>query len=305
MMMRDCVSEKDASNIHARPPWHLLRVLPLCCLSLFLVAAASANQDPEELVRKANAAFNRQEFDLALKLYTEAEAIIENPGLVSFNKGAALYRLGRFPDAEAHYRRCLEEADPKRKPAMIYNLANCLVQRAQAGSDVALFREAVETYQRCLGEEEITTELQQNARHNLELAKLLWLQARLARASQQENDPGQENKPEQPKPPDKTPQEQEKTEQGADPSSGAKPKQIAEKKSKMEKKQGDDKAIPTDEPSAGRGNTPPPPDDAKLKPLSTEDAQKNIDTAMERIRKERSGYRLRAAPVASREVPDW
>src|SRR5262249_19398156 len=153
---------------------------------------------------------------------------------------------------------------------MLYNLANCLLQRAQASSDLAIFREAVETYQRCLRQEETPLELQQNARHNLELTKLLWLQARLARASQpDEKEPGQEQNPEQPKPPEKSPSE-EKIEQGGNPSTGGKPKQIPEKKSKLEKKQGDDKAIPTDEPSAGRGNPPPPPDDAKQPPLSAE-----------------------------------
>jgi tetratricopeptide (TPR) repeat protein len=272
-------------------------------LALLLVSAAP-RQEPEELVRQANAAFDRQEFDAAVKLYTDAEGTIDNPGLVSFNKGAALYRLGRFRDAQQHFQRCLDEADPSRRPAMLYNLGNCLLQQAQAGGDLSLFREAVDAFARCLRQEAIQLELRDSARHNLELTKLLWLQARLAHPNQQEKDPGSDPNPEPPKQ-DKSSQDQEKTPEGADPTPGTKPKQVAEKKSKVDKKEGKEKAIETEDRMPGKGNIPPPPDDATLKKMSPEDAIKNIDSAVERIREERSRYRQRSAPVPSREFPDY
>ena len=40
--------------------------------------------------------------------YEAAEVRITDPGLTSFNKAAALYRLGRYGEAERHYRTALE-----------------------------------------------------------------------------------------------------------------------------------------------------------------------------------------------------
>ena len=75
----------------------------------------------EELVRQGDAAFERGDYSAAVDLYTRAEDAITDPGLVAFNKGAALYRLALaaddeasrrqwFREAELHYRRCLEDA---------------------------------------------------------------------------------------------------------------------------------------------------------------------------------------------------
>src|SRR5262249_12052601 len=143
-----------------------------------------------------------------------------------------------------------------------------------------------DSYQRCQRQEMIDADLPASARHNLELAKLLWLHARLARQSQSEKEPGSDPNPDPPPPkPEKGPPEQ-KLDEGADPNPGATPKQIQEKKSVLDKKQAEQKAIETKETMGGRGNIPPPADDVKLKPLSVEDALKNIDAAVERIRSE-------------------
>lgn len=278
-----------------------VQAVAMTLLTMFLIGAAT-KPEPNELVRLANAAFERQEYDAALKLYTEAEATIENPGLVSFNKGAALYRLGRFRDAQVHYQRCLEETDAPHRPGLLFNLGNCLLQQAQAGGDLSLFREALQAFQQCSSEPKVDAELRENARHNLELTKLLWLQARLARPNQPEKEPGSDTNPEPPQPEKKPPDNQEKVGDGSDTNPGQTPKPIMEKRGKADKKEGPDKAIETPETAPGKGNVPPPPDDA---PLSTEDAVKNIEDAAKRIREERYLYRQRAAPAPLRGVPDW
>jgi Ca-activated chloride channel family protein len=280
-----------------------VQAVALVLLTMFLIGAAT-KLAPEELVRLANAAFDRQEYDAALKLYTEAEATIENPGLVSFNKGAALYRLGRFRDAQLHYQRCLDEADSKHRPALLFNLGNTLLQQAQAGGDLSLFREALQAYQKCVGEPEAEASLRASARHNLELTKLLWLQARLARPNQPEKEPGSDTNPEPPRP-EKDPKDQEKVGEGGDNNPGQMPKPIMDKRGKADKKEGPDKAIETPETAPGKGHVPPPPDDAKLKPMSREDAERNVQDGAKRIREERFLYRQRAAPAPLRGVPDW
>jgi tetratricopeptide (TPR) repeat protein len=275
-------------------------------LTILVLGAAGAS-DPEELVRQANAAFERQEFDVAVKLYTEAERTIGNPGLVAFNKGAALYRLNRFHEAQLHYERCLEEAAGPRRAAMLYNLGNCLLQQAQNTNDLALFRTAVKTFSDCLGHEGAEAELQQNARHNLELAKLLWLQARL-RANSKDPEAGDQPNPTKPPPPDKGPPQHGKGEEGPDPLTGANPKAVPEKdkKAQIDAKKGDKQPVPVDLPTPGQGNRPPdPPDKSKLEEVSPEDAVKRLETAVKLIRDERLRYRFQSAPVPPRDVPDW
>jgi tetratricopeptide (TPR) repeat protein len=280
----------------------LSRVL-LIPMVLVLIAAGTM-PDPEELVRQGNAAFERQEYEVALKLYGQAEAIILTPDTVAFNKAAALYRLRRYRDAQLHYEYCLDEADTARRAFVFYNLGNCLLQQAQASENLAQFREAVDRFERCLREPNIEAGLAENARHNLELAKLLWLAARLARPNQEEKPP--EGDPKQdPPPPSKSGAEQ-KIEDGGDPMAGSSPKPIDDKKgSKMETKRDKQKPIETDVNAPGRGPPPPPKDEKELDALRPDDAVRNLELAAEKIRKERNIYRQRSAPAPLGGVPDW
>ena len=77
-----------------------------------------------------------------------AEEWTTDPGLVAFNKAAALYRLGRFREAELHYRRCREDAVGARRAKLLYDLANCLVQRA-GEHDAEALAEAIHLYDEC------------------------------------------------------------------------------------------------------------------------------------------------------------
>ena len=91
--------------------------LPAYCLlltALFLVSAAPL-ADAEALVRQGNAAFAKGAYTSAVDAYTKAEEHIADPGLVAFNKGTALYRLGRYRDAELHFRRSMEDAVGRRR----------------------------------------------------------------------------------------------------------------------------------------------------------------------------------------------
>ena len=55
--------------------------------ALFLLAAAPA-ESPEDLIRRANAAFLAGERDEADRLYAAAEERTADPGLVAFNRAA-------------------------------------------------------------------------------------------------------------------------------------------------------------------------------------------------------------------------
>src|SRR5207237_98195 len=132
----------------------------------------------DDLLRRANAAFERGEYDRAVALYERLEDRTADPGQVAFNEAAALYKLGRHRDAEHHYRRALEDAVGPRRSAALFGLGNSLVQQESLGAPA--LAEAVRRYEECLalgGDEPAPDDV----RHNLELARLLWLQARADR----------------------------------------------------------------------------------------------------------------------------
>src|SRR5438132_1666064 len=82
----------------------------LVIVVLFALAAGTpASEPPDELIRRANAAFLRGDANAADALYAAAEERAGDPGLVSFNKAAVLFRRGEFAAAEAHYARALDD----------------------------------------------------------------------------------------------------------------------------------------------------------------------------------------------------
>jgi tetratricopeptide (TPR) repeat protein len=264
-----------------------------------ILIAATPPVDPEGCVRQANAAFERGEFDLALKLYGQAEERITNPGLVAFNKAAALYRTGEFRDAEVHYRRSLEEATGARRATMLFDLGNCLLMQSK-GADAKLLRQAVDCYALCLREPETPEPLRADARYNLELAKQLWVKARQARPNKEQgpDDPDEKkNKPE-PKTPD------EKTPGGVEPTPGQKPEPgtKAEPVDKNDPRQ----PIPVDAMQApGSGNLPPVPDKDELTKMLPEDAARHLKRATERVLNERTKHRKDMAAKPSKVIDDW
>lgn len=157
-------------------------------LALLAIAMVSAAPLPsvEERIRQGNHAFHQGKFPDALKLYQEAESFTLDPGLVAFNKAAALFRMGDFVESVQHYRRCLEDGAilPARRARAHYDLGNALV-RQSAATSARLLEQAAHAYRACLLEDRIDAALRADAAHNLEIARTLWRQA-LARSP---NDP--------------------------------------------------------------------------------------------------------------------
>jgi tetratricopeptide (TPR) repeat protein len=268
-----------------------LRWLPL---GLLLVGAASA-VSPDNLVRQGNAAFAREDYDAAEKLYTEAEARSTDPGLVAQNKAAALYRLGRYAEAERYYRLCLQDATGERRARVLYGLANALVQKASS-RDARALREAVGRYEQCLQQEGADAELLGNARHNLELAKLLWLQAKDIKNPNDSTDPDRSDQ--DPKLPDTA---QRHGNGSQEPGPGMR-RPGEREPAKSEGQQ----ANPTDEhPSPGVGNLETVPDKAEVLPGSAEETRTQLREAATRILRERRDYQQMSAKLPASEVKNW
>src|SRR6185437_3641476 len=88
-------------------PRSLLLLIPV----LAALVGAAPPTAPEELIRRANAAFLAGDPDRAEALYAEAAERTGDPGLVSFNKAAILFQKGEFRAAEVHYARTLDDRD--------------------------------------------------------------------------------------------------------------------------------------------------------------------------------------------------
>src|SRR5262245_2940184 len=240
------------------------RVAPLALLlpALALVAAGPAPPPPDELVRQGNGAVARQKYADALKLYEQAEGQATDPGLVAFNEGVAFYQQGASARAELQSRLARQDATGRRQVWAGYDLAASLIQAA-GDREAAKLAEAIGLLEECLRHDEADERLAANARHNLELAKLLWLQAK-ARPNPQKDKPTPDDENPKPPPPSKRPTRQ----QGGDDGNGGK-----QGLGQNERGQQDgQKPVQADgQPAPGEGTLPVIPDREELVPMSREE----------------------------------
>jgi tetratricopeptide (TPR) repeat protein len=254
------------------------------------------------MIRAGNAAVARGEFDKADEWYAAAEERTPDPGLVAFNKANALFHRDRFTEAERHYTRALDDADspPARRASALYNRGVCLLK--QGG--LAKLRAAIESFDRCLAGSPDDAALVADARHNLELAKLLWVEAR-AREQKKPlpNDPPPDSPPD-PRPERPTPQtldpfgEQDQLTADRSQQNGGPPEAIrgAGKGSTPR---------PTDEQTAGKGKAPVLGKEDKLPDLTPDQVRQYWEGLAVRVANDRRTTAALTAPPERPNVKDW
>jgi Ca-activated chloride channel family protein len=290
MLIGDGAARREAPRL---PVASGARAAVLVPIALLLVSASPA-RDAENLVRMGNEAFLRGDFEQALDAFGRAEEFTTDPGLVALNEGAALYRLGRFREAEWHYLRALEDAEGERRARTQYDLANTLVHLCQ-GRDAALLDRAIGYYEACLKEPVLSEDLRTDAEHNLQLAQVLRQRARKAkkdtRASANpqpgpEIDPGQSN-----------PSDPGEALSSAPDGRGPRPGTTGEPGK-------GEPGTSTQPRSPGTGNLPPVPDQDELVPLTPEDARSHLQQATQRIMGELQKQKSQQGRP-TRNVLDW
>jgi tetratricopeptide (TPR) repeat protein len=266
-------------------------------LALLLVGAAPDGLT-DDLVRQGNAAYARKDYAAAVEFYERAEERVVDPGLIAFNKGAALYRLGRYREAELSFRRCLEDGEvpgPRRLHAL-YDLGTSLLQ-LDDGKDLPGLEVAVKCLRLCR-REATDSDLRERAGHNLELARLL-----LARAAA---DPANSS----PRP--KSEDEDHKGGKQEEPQQGETGDPTLEKGSAARKggaqlqdpTKGEQKALETKEALAGKGNLKPLADSEELDRLDPQDIAAHLERAGKRIRGDQREQR-RSGVRTLPNVKDW
>jgi tetratricopeptide (TPR) repeat protein len=276
----------------------MLRAIIWLPLTLPMLAASSTGLSPEEAVRRGNAAFNDGRPQPALDLYEKGEDRAADPGLIAFNEGVALYRQERYSEAEDRFRRTLSDATGVRQARAQYNLAACLLQTA-GERDVARLEEAVKLLGRCLRHEDADQGLLVDAAHNRALAKTLWVQAK-ARAAKQR--PSEDNKNDDGSTKPTRPEEQQSVGAG-DTNSGMADKSGT--KVSVTPQPGDQGTTADGNPQAGKGNLDTIPDRAELTPMSREEAEEHLKSALERVLQERRTHTQRSTRPSPANVRDW
>jgi len=253
---------------------------------------------PEDLVRRGNAALARREGAAALSSFARAEERSTDPGLVAYNTAVALYQLGRYREAELHFRRCREDAQGLRLATLLAGLGNCSLRQSQ-GHDARLIDQAINSYEECLNQRDLDGQLQSDVQHNLGLARQLRLHAK--------EDPG----PRGPKDeesgtgPDRPNQKRGNRAGGDERDPDAARKSVDADARARELADARAKAVADDQPPPGKGNLPPIPDRDDLDMLSPEDAAAHLRQAVERIEQAQRDQRRRLAVSPSRTLLDW
>jgi Ca-activated chloride channel family protein len=263
-----------------------------------LLASAGTPPDADPLVREGNAAFAAGDYLGALGFYEQAERGAIDPGIVAFNRAAACYRLGRFAESVAGYRQCLDDDQipASRRARAQYDLGTALFKQSGATS-APLLRQAVSAFRACLAQPELDADLQADARHNLELAQMLWLKARAANPNDPPENGGDEH------PPDKQPKKPngpDKDKKGNDPG-GAKGDPD---KAKQPGNEGPGAAGKGNKDKIKPGDIQFLPDADKVVPLPPEETDAHLDGIIERIMQERRAYWQKSAQ-APKDARNW
>lgn len=270
----------------------LARVL-LVTVAAALVGAAPLT-DVDALLRQGTQAFAGGRYQEALELFEAAEEFAPDPGLVAFNKAAALYRLERYAEAALHYERCLEDDSipPTRRAQAYFQMGHAYVHESK-GTNRGLLEKALAAYRSCLLMHETPEAMRADARHDLELARLLWLQTL----------PDPETPPRQK---DQVPPkngERKRPPGSKDPKDGARDVEGNEpdKKELVDGANGDTK---TQAKKARAGPLTVLPDRSELVPLSPQETAAHLEANTQRMLQERRHYRRHAVTVAD-GVKDW
>jgi len=264
-------------------------------LAIFLVAA-SPSLDADDFLDRGNMAFAKGDYEAALVFYRQAEGRIADPGLLAFNEGAALYKMGRYREAEIHYWLARQDADGERLARVLYDLGNAVFQ--QAGSrDAPLLQRAVGFYEECLNHPDADAELLSNARFNLQLARERLKRAKAAKEnpadeSKSRRKPGEESTPET-QPPAIGPEAGLENDNGAAQRTAEGSEKENQSNSRNARHRGD------------IGNLPPVPDTDQLTPLTSLDTEAYLQKAAERILSEHRAHYAKSASRPSQNVKDW
>lgn len=263
--------------------------LPL--LALLCVAADSF----DDAIQAGYRAYLNSDYDTAIKHYQHALSLSDDPGRVSLNLGCIFAKAGRYADAAQAFTRSLEDAvGPRRVHAAVgqATMLTYLAEKQQGKRAVALLLRALPSYEIALRELVVLPPDQATGfpmtkadiEHNRSIAQTL-----LQRKQQEPDPPDSADDPSVQNPLDKL---------LADPNKGTgNSRKAVPLKGQSNSGAGTDGT--SSDTTAGRGNLPALPDDENAPPLSADEAHRQLDQLLRRLRQPRS-----SAPIKP-GTRDW
>jgi Ca-activated chloride channel family protein len=119
---------------------------------IVVIAGSSFGDEVYSKNKKGNELYKKGNYDGALKLYDDALLMAPADSLLKMNRGSALYRLGKFSEAESTYTPVVSMKDRKKLADAHYNMGNILFKEgdqlmASGGQDAGeKFKAALEHY---------------------------------------------------------------------------------------------------------------------------------------------------------------
>ena len=146
------------SKPHRRRAGAIVMAFAVALLALRPVESARAEESKKsgaEWVRDGNRLLQADSPEKALEAYDRAQLALPDSAKVSYNRGLALYQLGRYADAETALQNALRPDAIELEPDIKYSLGRCAQAAAMAGDgniETALnhAKRAVEFYQDAL-----------------------------------------------------------------------------------------------------------------------------------------------------------
>lgn len=196
----------------------------------------------EPRVQDGNARYAKGDYQKSLDAYDAA--LGENPPSpeLHFDRGDALYKLGKPDEAGEEFKKALDTRDPAFKARDYFNLGNAWLQQKK-------LPEAIESYRRSL---ELDPS-DQGAKHNLELALQSQKQQKDSKDGQgdKKDDKGGESKKDDKKSEDKKDQQQSKNDKKDDKKDQGKPDQPGQKDGGEDQQQAKEDQPKDDKPDGG------------------------------------------------------
>lgn len=264
-------------------------------LAALAVATIAAHTDLRDL-QQGNERFLAGDLASAEAAYRRAEERTDDPGLLAFNRGCLHAARGDNREAELDFLRCLDDpAIPSmRRDRANYNRGVCLLKR---GGSAAIYRAAIECFERTINAAPDDVLLVLDARHNLAVAKLRYARERKKSPPKPDERPPDETPPDRTSdsPPEPGPGRQNPVLQPAAIPLAPRPGSAAP----------DGNPRPTDRAPPGAGTLTPLPDQDRLTPLTPEETRIYLARAAQRLERERLANAELLAGPERKGVRDW
>jgi Ca-activated chloride channel family protein len=213
-----------ASRFAPEPSQRVLAALILF-LALPMLTGFDLLKRKDPNIEEGNRLLQAGKAEDALKSFDRAVETLPGEPIAHYDRGVALYQLGKFPEAQKEFLRASEEGhDPGLKADAYYNMGNSLLKQKRA-------KDALDAYKHTLG----LRPDDRRAKWNLELA----LRQMLEQQKQQQQQDNKDNKDNKDQKDDKQ-QQQQQQQQAQDQKSDDKQKQSQADEQKDQQKQTDE-----------------------------------------------------------------